>query len=203
MCRRLANSTLPALTGEVLKVLKHPNDLCSGSSPHTSGPLFSLQHGLDLLQSASNAAGRVETLKDFSLQKSERTSPNLESVSRVLSKMYFSSKQETLSRSLRVSHSMLMWDVLKYSLLSMEIAARCGKTHMTPAYGLDALYKELESSSGFTLSLLLKIIQSMRSKNSIHAIQRFIGIQCFADSICSTISMDDKSNTCWRGISSV
>lgn len=154
-----------------------------------------LQQGLALLQSVANAAGRVETLKGFPLQKFERTFPNLEPLSRTLSKMYFPNRQEMLLGSARLSHSMLMWDMLKYSLLSMEIAARCGRTHMKPTYGLDALYKELESSSGFTLSLLLKIVQSTRSKNSLHVLQRFRGIQSFAESICSAVSVDRGGHT--------
>lgn len=189
------------MPGEVQKVLKQSNDSSAGS-PHAPGfsyksseeiNLLRLQQGLALLQSAANAAVGVETLKGFPLHKNERMSPNLESVSRILSKMYFSSRQDKFLGSSRVSHPMLMWDVLKYSLLSMEIAARCGRTYMTPIYSLDALYKELESSSGFILSLLLKIVQSTRSKNFIHVLQRFRGIQSFADSICSAVSTDHNN----------
>lgn len=125
--------------------------------------------------------------------------PNLEPLSRTLSKMYFPSTQEKLSGSARISHSMLMWDMLKYSLLSMEISARSGRTHMTPTYGLDALYKELELSSGFTLSLLLKVVQSIRTKNSLHVLQRFIGIQSFAESVCHAVSMDHGSYSIGQG----
>ncbi|PON76120.1 TFIIE transcription factor [Trema orientale] len=203
VCRRLANSILPALPGESRKVLKQPNNSSEGSL-HAPGSLnksgeeinfLRLKQGLALLQSAANAAVGVKTLGGFCLRKNERMSPNLEPVSRILSKMYYSSKQDKFSGSSRVSHSMLMWDILKYSLLSMETAARCGKTYMTPTYSLDALYKELESSSGFILSLLLKIVQSTRSKNSLHVLQRFKGIQSFADSICSAVSMDHNNNT--------
>lgn len=200
VCRRLANSVLPALPGEFQKSLKQPTSLGTGSS-HAYCPSdmlgkeansLLLQQGLALLQFAANAAGRVETLKGFPLQRFGRTFPNLEPLSRTLSKMYFPNRQEKLLGSARLSHSMLMWDMVKYSLLSMEIAARCGRTHMTPTYGLDALYKELESSSGFTLSLLLKIVQSTRSKNSLHVLQRFRGIQSFAESICSAVSIDQS-----------
>lgn len=208
VCRRLANSVLPALPGEFQKVLKQPNNSSAGSplAPGSSDKsdeeinLLRLEQGLALLQSAANAAVGVETLKGFNLHKNERMSPNLERVSRVLSKMYFSSRQDKFFESSRVSHSMLMWDVLKYSLLSMEIAARCGRTYVTSTYGLDALYKELESSSGFLLSLLLQIVQSTRGKNSLHVLQRFRGIQNFADSICSAVSMDHNNNTSGPGI---
>lgn len=179
-----------------------PNDSNSGSL-YTLGHLYKsgedvsflrLRQGLALLQSAANATDRVVTLADFSLQKCEQISPNLESVSRVLSKMYFSSKQDKFLRSSRVNHSMLMWDVIKYSLLSMEIAARSGKTHLAPTYGLDALYNELESSTGFTLSLMLKAVLKAQTKNPLHTFQRYRGIHSFADSVCCSSSMEDNSS---------
>lgn len=163
--------------------------------------MLHLQRGLALLQSAADTACSVETLdKCFPHQNYQRTiGSNLQPVSRVLSKMYFSGRHDEVLGSSRVSPSLLMWDVLKYSLQSMEIAARCGRTHMTPTYSLDAMYKELESSSGFTLSLLLKIVQSMRSKNSVLVLQRFGGIRSFADSICFPGLTDHNSNACRPG----
>lgn len=209
VCRRLANSILPALPGESHKVLKQPSNL-SADSPHAPGPLnksseeinlLHLQQGLALLLSAADTACSVETLdKCFPHQNYQRTiGSNLQPVSRVLSKMYFSSRHDEVLGPSRVSPPLLMWDVLKYSLQSMEIAARCGRTHMTPTYSLDAMYKELESSSGFTLSLLLKIVQSMRSKNSVLVLQRFGGIRSFADSICFPGLTDHNSNACRPG----
>lgn len=209
VCRRLANSILPALPGESQKILKQSHD-SSARLPHAPGPsyksseeinLLHLHQGLALLQSAANAASSVESLnKCFPHQNYLRIiGPNLQPVSRVLSKMYFSSRQDKFLRSSRVSPPLLMWDVLKYSLQSMEIAARCGRTYTTPTYCLDALYKELESSSGFMLSLLLKVVQSTRRENSVLVLQRFGGIQSFAYSICPAGSVDHNGNACGPG----
>ncbi|KAL5549950.1 hypothetical protein UlMin_000126 [Ulmus minor] len=201
VCRRLANSVLPALPGECHKILRQPNSSSSSLSDKSSGgtSMLHFHQGLNLLQYAANTAGSVETLKGFPLQKFERVSPNLEPVSRDLAKMYFKNKQDKLLDSLRVSPSMLMWDTLKYSLQSMEIAARCGRKALAPTYGLNSLYKELESSSGFVLFLLLKIAQSIRSKNTLHVLQRFRGTQSFAGSICSAVSIDHGSSTWGSG----
>ncbi|KAF4388594.1 hypothetical protein G4B88_021505 [Cannabis sativa] len=201
VCRRLANSILPELPGECQKVLKQPHNPIAGSpdascsSRKTCEDMSSLhlQQGLALLHSAANVAFGLETLKGVPLDKNERTSPNLEPVTRVLSKMFLSNRQDKLVGSSRINHSMLMWDILKYSLQSMEIAARCGRTYTTPTYDLNVLYKELESSSGFILSLLLKVVQSTQSKNSLHVLQRYRGIQSFADSICSAVSLDHNN----------
>ncbi|TKY66028.1 E3 ubiquitin-protein ligase PRT6 [Spatholobus suberectus] len=108
--------------------------------------------------------------------------------------MYSPCKEEKLSRFARLNHSMLMWDTLKYSLTSMEIAARCGKTSFTPNFTLNALCEELKSSSGFILTLMLKLVQKTRSKNSLHVLQRFRGVQLFAESICSGVSLNYTNN---------
>ncbi|KAK7373743.1 hypothetical protein VNO80_07159 [Phaseolus coccineus] len=201
VCRRLANCVLPTLPGELKKPLKQ--SILSTDSINTAPPLaesseltylLRLHPGLKLLQSAANAVGKLKFLKSIPLHHIDRTRTNLENFLRVLSKMYSPCKEEKLSRFARMNHSMLMWDTLKYSLTSMEIAARCGKTSFTPNYALSALYEELKSSSGFILSLMLKLVQNTRSKNSLHVLQRFRGVQLFAESICAGVSPSYANN---------
>ncbi|KAK7255821.1 hypothetical protein RIF29_29243 [Crotalaria pallida] len=197
VCRRLVNCVLPTLPGELQKPFKQSIGLSIGLT-HTADPLAAssevtyslrLQQALKLVQSAASTVGKDKFLKAIPLRQIDKTRPNLESFSRVLSKMYFPGKQDKLSTFSRLNHSMLMWDTLNYSLMSMEIAARCGRTSLTPNLALSALYEELKSSSGFILSLLLKLVQKTRSKNSLHVLQRFRGIQLFAESICSGVSL--------------
>lgn len=196
VCRRLANCVLPTLPGELKKPLKQSIILSTGSI-NTAPPLaesseltysLRLQSGLKLLQSAATAVGKLKFLNSIPLHHIDRTRTNLENFLRVLSKMYSTCKEEKLSRFSRINYSMLMWDTLKYSLTSMEIAARCGKTSFTPNYALSALYEELKSSSGFIVSLMFKLVQKTRSKNSLHVLQRFKGVQLFAESICAGVS---------------
>ncbi|XP_058215168.1 E3 ubiquitin-protein ligase PRT6 [Rhododendron vialii] len=198
VCRGLANSILPALPGDAPKVFRPPmvstvnwSDATGHSTSATRETDFRLREAFSLLRSAADVAGRGEILKDVPVHRNGRIRPNLESMFRVLSGMYFPGKQDRISGSARVNHSMIMWDTLKYSLLSTEIAARCGRTSLTPNYGLNGLYKELNSSSGFILSLLLKIVQSTRSKNSLTVFLRLRGIQLFAESVCSGVSLDE------------
>lgn len=175
---------------------------CSGAAGHSTSATretdFRLREALSLLRSAADVAGSGEILKDFPVHRNGRIRPNLESMFRVLSGMYFPGKQDRISGSARVSHSVIMWDTLKYSLLSTEIAARCGRTSLTPNYSLNDLYKELSSSSGFILSLLLKIVQSTRSKNSLTVFLRLRGIQLFAESVCSGVSLDEFPSQIYR-----
>uniref|UniRef100_A0A5B7BIP5 E3 ubiquitin-protein ligase n=1 Tax=Davidia involucrata TaxID=16924 RepID=A0A5B7BIP5_DAVIN len=208
VCRGLANSVLPALPGDSQNIFKS-TVISTVSSSDAAGhftpsnreiDFLHLQEALSLLQTAADMAGRDEILKSFPMQQNGRIRPNLESVFRVLCQMYFPGKQDKICRSARVSHSMIMWDTLKYSLISTEIAARCGRTSLTPNYSLNALYKELKSSSGFILSLLLKIVRSTRTKNSLSVLLRLRGIQLFAESICSGVSLDEfPSSTCRQG----
>ncbi|KAM2518006.1 hypothetical protein PS1_032847 [Malus domestica] len=204
VCRRLANSVLPALP-EFLQVTKEP-PYSGVSSSHATGQLvksgdeinsLQLQQGLALLQSAAEASGKVGSLKGFPLRRCGRMTSDLEPIFQSLCKMYFLTKQDKLSGSARVNHPMLMWDTIKYSLLSTEIAARSGGKYATLSCGLSTLYKELESSR-FILSLLLKIVQSRR-KNSLHVLQRFIGIQSFTESILFGVSIDVGDETCGQG----
>ncbi|XP_057971426.1 E3 ubiquitin-protein ligase PRT6 [Malania oleifera] len=208
VCRRFANSVLPGLPGGSQKIWKKPKILSSTSKQFSGGlDLFSqgnvllkLRKALSLLQSAANVIGKDEIYKTFPMRRSGRVNPNLEPFFRVLCGMYFTGKEDKLSQSARVSQTMIMWDTLKYSLISMEVAARSSKIQLTPTYDLNALYKGLESSNGFILSLLLKTVQRMRSKNIIHVLQRFIGIQMFAESICSVTYMDEPpSGVCRHG----
>ena len=172
----------------------------TSSSCKPAEGISSLQQGLALLQSAANAGGKVGTLKDFPRRRCEQRNPNLEPISSLLSKMYFPTDLDKISGSDRVSHPMLMWDLVKYSLLSMEIASRSGGKYAAPSYSLNALYKELESSSRFILSLLLKLVQNT-CKNSLHVLQRFIATKSFADSTCFGISIVHGSKTSGQGTS--
>ncbi|KAG6769474.1 hypothetical protein POTOM_025112 [Populus tomentosa] len=201
VCRQLANSVLPSLPGDFQKVWRQPM-FSTVSSLHAVGALLSssegcdslqLQNALFLLKSAAKMVEKGDILKAIPLQRGEKMWPNLDSISRLLIKLYFPNRWDKFSGSARVNHSMIMWDTFKHSLVSMEIAARCGGTQMTPTYSLNALYNELKSTSGFTLSLLLKIVQNLRSKNPLHVLQRFRGIQLFAESICSGVPSDYPS----------
>ncbi|KAH9735929.1 E3 ubiquitin-protein ligase PRT6 [Citrus sinensis] len=207
VCRQLANSVLPALPWDLQRINEQPTvsgvglslDSSSSFTTREENTSFQLQQAVSLLQSASNVVGKADVIESFPLMKNEIMASNVEAVSRRMCKMYFQNKLDKFFGSARVNPSLIMWDALKYSLMSMEIAARSEKTSMTPIYDVNALDRELKSSSGFVLSLLLKVVQSMRSKNSLHVLQRFRGIQLFAESICSGTSIDNPGGRCKRG----
>ncbi|KAK8512296.1 hypothetical protein V6N12_032019 [Hibiscus sabdariffa] len=199
VCRRLANSVLPAANGTFQKVGRLPTTSTVGQvhslgSPRTKAICsLMLQQGLSLLQTAAKVVTRSDFFEAFSLHRKERTIRNLEPISRALSNMYFSKKQDRFLGSPRLSHPIILWDTLKYSLMSTEVAARSGKNSMTANYTLASLYKEFNSSSEFIFSLLLRVVQNLSCTNSLHALQRFRGLQLFAESICSCVSFDNHN----------
>ncbi|XP_052476579.1 E3 ubiquitin-protein ligase PRT6 isoform X1 [Gossypium raimondii] len=201
VCRRLANSILPAVNGTFQKAGKLPRTatvdqvhaLGSPSASNKATCSLLLQQGLSLLKTAAKVVRRSDFFEAFSLHRKERTIRNLEPVSRVLSKMYFSKKHDRFLGSPRLSHPIILWDTLKYSLMSTEIAARSGKNSMAANYTLASLYKEFNSSSEFIFSLLLRVVQNLSSTNSLCALQRLRGLQLLAESICSGVSFDYRS----------
>nr|XP_009623263.1 E3 ubiquitin-protein ligase PRT6-like isoform X1 [Nicotiana tomentosiformis] len=191
VCRGLANSVLPALPGDTKRLTQ---SVSTGPSDAVGPSALRFQEALFLLQSAADVAGSKEILHSFPLQQFGQMRINLESVVGVLCEMYFPDKDK-ISESGRLSHSLILFDTLKNSLVSTEIAARSVKTSLAPNYSLDALYKELKASNCFILALLLSIIQSTRTKNSLTVLLRLRGIQLFAESICSGTSADEPPDS--------
>ncbi|KAK6152463.1 hypothetical protein DH2020_015098 [Rehmannia glutinosa] len=157
-----------------------------------------LLDALSLLKRAANIAGSSESLKALPT-RNVKLKPNLEPIIRLLCGMYYPGQDKIIETG-RMSHSLILWDTLKYSLISAEIAARSGKSSLSPNYSLGALYKELNSSSCFILSLLLDVIQSTRTSNSQTVLLRFQGIQLFARSLCSSTYPNELSSySNWQG----
>lgn len=172
-----------------------------GPSPSSSGVVDALhfQKALFLLQGAADVSGSREIFQRLPIQQFGRKRVNLESLYRVLCGMYFPDNDK-ISESGRLSHSLILYDTLKYSLISTEIATRSGKTSLAPNYSLGSLYKELQTSNGFILALLLSIVQSTRMENSLTLLLRLRGIQLFAKSICTGNSADEISDPSAGGI---
>ncbi|PIA60262.1 hypothetical protein AQUCO_00300046v1 [Aquilegia coerulea] len=193
VCRRLANSVLPTVPGYFSQVHKQmiSSDVSSEATIDFAGAhVLRLAPALSLLGSAASMVGNGRVLQGFSLLRSQRMQPSLEPIFRKLCKMYFPDRCDKFSESGRVSHAMIFWDTLKYSLISTEIASRRGKHAEGSVSGIGNLYRELESSSGFVMSLLLQVVQSTRSESCLQVLLRFRAVQLFKESICSGVSID-------------
>ncbi|GAB2263939.1 hypothetical protein Droror1_Dr00026073 [Drosera rotundifolia] len=194
VCRRLANSILPAVARHCSEQLEQPTSSIAGPPCYddvvtaSSEKLICLQlkHAYSLLSNGSSVVLKDANFRVNPIEGHKRIGRNLEPAFRVLSGMYFPGK-DSFCKSGRASPSLLMWDMLKYSLVSTEIAARSGRTSISTTT-LDPFYKELKSSNEFALPLLLSIVQRTRSRNPLDVLLRFIGMQCFGSSICFGVS---------------
>ncbi|KAI3950096.1 hypothetical protein MKW98_008541 [Papaver atlanticum] len=202
LCRRLANSVLPAVSNNFSNLRKEIPSTSSGAGPiigslNSSGTnAFRLSPSLILLQSTSKNIGESR-MHVTTLDPNRKMQPTLDPILNILCRMYYPDKHEKFLASGRVSHSMVLWDILKYSLISTEIAARGVRSNMcsgskTSTSGLEVLYRDLESSSGFILSLLLQVVQNTRNENLLQVLQRSRAINLFAASICSGVSLDNE-----------
>ncbi|XP_076955336.1 E3 ubiquitin-protein ligase PRT6-like isoform X2 [Bidens hawaiensis] len=191
VCRGLANSVLPDLPREEAK-----NSWQSKSQnffPTDANDALLLRQSLSLLQAAADVSRSNEFLKAFPVQRKKKTDAELDSMIHSLCKMYFPENKK-ISGSSRLSESTIMWDTFKHSLISTEIAARSERTSSATNFSTRSLYKELRSSNGFILSLLLKIAQKTRVQNSLDGLLRLRCIQQFAKSICCADTLNDPPN---------
>ncbi|CAH8269786.1 unnamed protein product [Arabidopsis lyrata] len=191
-CRRLANSVLPACPGDLCSVSKLQDGPRTTDAPK---PSLWLSEALCLLRSAAEVIEDGDSGKTVTLQGDGPRRKDLKFVSKKLGDFYFPKRQEKTSKRLWLpQQSIVMWDTLKYSLISLEIGARCAKNSMLPVYSIDSMYEEFKTSTGIILSLLLRVVQSTKTKNAIHVRQRFVGMKHLAESICYGISSSSSSS---------
>ncbi|PKA61914.1 E3 ubiquitin-protein ligase UBR3 [Apostasia shenzhenica] len=194
VCRRFANSILPAVPSA--SYIFRSN--MKVSSRFSKVNVFHLPLALSLLQSADTMVGLGRFLEMLSPKLSEKNEPALEPAMQKLYMFYYPLDYNDLSASGRLSQSLVLWDTLRYSLVSTEIAARGRVRASSGSSAIQALYGELSSSSGFILLLLHRLAQSTRSSSTLEVLLRFRGIQLLVGSICfgkprdTTLSSLDK-----------
>nr|XP_010920582.1 E3 ubiquitin-protein ligase PRT6 [Elaeis guineensis]XP_010920583.1 E3 ubiquitin-protein ligase PRT6 [Elaeis guineensis] len=203
VCRRFANSILPAFPCTSNSAWRNmatsinsatPTNISSSISSDLVGGILCLPLALSILQSTSKVVGQSGFLEAYSGKPRETIEPALEPTLQKLFILYYPRSYGSLLASGRLSHSLILWDTLKYSIISTEIAAR-GRLNMHSTGSkscLESLYGELHSSSGFISSLLLHVAQSARSLNPLEVLLRFRSIQLLAGSICSGVSGDNN-----------
>ncbi|XP_078178382.1 proteolysis 6 isoform X3 [Carex rostrata] len=173
VCRRFANSILPA-SPHISSRFAHllPANLLTGTA---ASPL---SLALSLLQSASKTVGKESFLKTISILKTT-PDPSLEPSIKKLATLYFPQSSTKFSSDDRLSESLFLWDTMRYSIISTEIAARGRKKS-----SVEALNGELNSSSGFILSLLFGVARGARNLRCTEVLLRHKGLQLLAGSVC-------------------
>ncbi|KAK1298843.1 hypothetical protein QJS10_CPB14g00607 [Acorus calamus] len=202
VCRRFGNSILPSLPGDIdMRKRIMSSDVSSTSlagcstSSESENYVCLLSQALTLLQKTANMVGQSNFLS-LSGKLNERNEPALDPVLRKLCSMYFPDTSNKFLDSGFLSRSLYLWDTLLYTMSSTEISVRGKRVYSHSGSSipvLEPLYREIQSSSGFILSFLLRIAQKCRISNTVEAHLRFRGVQLFAGSICSGVSLDGNA----------
>jgi hypothetical protein len=162
------------------------------TTSHAKTTNLQFPRALSLLESAGKIVGQSKFLKALSGKLNDTTEPALEPSLRRLAMLYYYRGPSGFSASerKRLNPSLFLWDTLRYSVVSTEIASRGRMLSQSiePKSCLESLRGELNSSSGFILSLLFRVAHSARNLNRLEVLLRFEGIQLLAGSICSCIS---------------
>ncbi|KAL6626741.1 hypothetical protein ACP70R_030467 [Stipagrostis hirtigluma subsp. patula] len=197
VCRRFANSILPASPDFSSKTSRKVTTtfvqtMASETVATSDVTMSNLQfsRALSLLESAGKIVGQSKYLKALSGKANDTTEPALDPSLRRLAMLYYPRSHSSFSASERLNPSLFLWDTLRYSVVSTEIASR-GRMSSYSAESkscLESLRSELNSSSGFILSLLFRVAHSARNLNRLEILLRFEGIQLLAGSICSCVS---------------
>ncbi|XP_048561722.1 E3 ubiquitin-protein ligase PRT6-like [Triticum urartu] len=193
VCRRFANSILPA-SPDFSGITRKAMPTAQTMPTEAAATIHNLQfpRALALLESARKIVGQSTFLKAFPGNVNDTAEPALDPSLRRLTMLYYPRSKSSFSASERLSPSLFLWETLRYSVISTEIASRDRmSSYSTQSKScLESLRSELNSSSGFILSLLFRVSHSARVLNRREVLLRFEGIQLLAGSICSGISGD-------------
>uniref|UniRef100_A0A0E0JE11 E3 ubiquitin-protein ligase n=1 Tax=Oryza punctata TaxID=4537 RepID=A0A0E0JE11_ORYPU len=197
VCRRFANSILPAspdFSSKSLRKMMPSVQIPSEAPPAASWMTTSnlqFTHALWLLETAGKIVGQSKFLKALSGKVNDTTEPALDPSLRRLCMLYYRRSHNSFSASERLNPSLFLWDTLRYSVVSTEIASR-GRiaSHFESKSCIESLRHELNSSNGFILSLLFRVAHSARNLNRLEVLLRFEGLQLLASSICYGTSGD-------------
>ncbi|CAM0878719.1 unnamed protein product [Alopecurus aequalis] len=198
VCRRFANSILPAspdlssITRKAMPTVQTMQPEAAATTSDVTINNSQFPRALALLESAKKIVGQSTFLKAFPGNVNDTTEPALDPSLRRLTMLYYPRSKSSFWQSERLSPSLFLWETLRYSVISTEIASRGRMPSYSPQPKscLESLRSELNSSSGFILSLLFRVSHSARVLNRREVLLRYEGIQLLAGSICSGISGD-------------
>ncbi|KAJ0962441.1 hypothetical protein J5N97_030269 [Dioscorea zingiberensis] len=150
VCRRFANSILPInlVSGNtsqrpVMPFSGGPTSLqVTSTSADLSAYVLHLPLALTLLQSTAKMVGECRFLKFYSGKLSETIEPASEHAIRKLCMLQYPHSYGSLISSVRLSHSLMLWNALMYSLISMEIASRGKNPHQAGDINLSSTDKQ-------------------------------------------------------------
>ncbi|XP_024515044.1 E3 ubiquitin-protein ligase PRT6 [Selaginella moellendorffii] len=191
VCRRLSNSILPVLDP-------------SARTPFVADAVegFRLEQACSLMVSAQELVARPGFRNSVSRKLADPLRMVLESVSKRLSALYCLEKEKLYTSEGRNCQGLFLWDLLRYSIMSAELAARTRSLILgnhDAASRLVALEEASEASRGSTLPLLSLAANLTLTHSRQIVLLRSRGMQLMVGSVCHGTSLDFLSEPMSKG----
>ena len=203
VCRRLANSVLPYIPESMsIPSYAFPDESVSGNQTRsmdddmidiTPKSLVAVSgishviHAITLLHNAEELVWKAGFRKAISKPLPKTVKAVFDGLFLRLCGLYFPGRDVTTkSNYCRVSQSLLLWDVLRYTIMSAELASRTGKENRIYALSKTALNEPV-------LPLLVWAAKIIRSQNRQSVLLRSRGMQLLVGSISFGGSRDSLS----------
>ncbi|KAG6540804.1 hypothetical protein Mapa_017828 [Marchantia paleacea] len=206
VCRRLANSILPAFSGNAipdnqsralnprealqLRSCGVESKVCKVES--SSSTSLQLDQAFRVLLNAESLVNKTGFRKAVNTQLSDSIKGALETLAIRLYGLFHPDKDHlSVQAHGRVPQSLHLWDVFRYSLMSSELAARTRqRTTQGSLSGLVVLEEGGDGAKGSILPLLLQAAKETQGQSRQVVLLRSRGLQLLVDSIIHGVTRD-------------
>eukprot|EP00250_Pteridium_aquilinum_P003618 c13921_g1_i1 orf=503-7018(-) len=207
VCRRLANSVLPYISetssphavGE-----EQATSVANGpQSPPGAFPLglvSQVPQAMHLLCNAEELAWLSGFRKAVSRPLSKTLKSTFDSLFWRLYGLYFTGRESNSRHNCnRVSQSLLLWNVFRYTIISVELASRTREDALmlNSENNIQALWKSTEK--GCVLPVLLRAAKAIQNQNRQSLLLRARGMQLLVGSVCFGVSKDSMAEPSMPG----
>jgi hypothetical protein len=165
--------------------------------------MVQLSQAFILLSNAENLVSKAGFRKAVTTQLPDSIKGALDTLAVRLHGLFNPDKEHVGGASGKVSQSLHVWDVFRYSLMSAELAARTQQTSSSvqgALGGLSVLQEVVDASRGSVFPLLMQAAQALQGQSRQVVLLRSRGMQLLADSVLNGVSRDLFSEKSVQGM---
>ncbi|KAH7287171.1 hypothetical protein KP509_32G041800 [Ceratopteris richardii] len=198
VCRRLANSVLP-FTPEisVSDAIKEEQGIavpCLEFSPPSSAKVNLVANALGLLYNAEELVWKSGFRKAIAKPLSRGLKAAFDSLFWKLFDLHFPGRgRKHVNTRNRVSQSLLLWNVLRYTVLSAELSCRSQEDAINSEHTLGVLLQHADEN--YILQVLLRAARVLQNRNRQSILLRARGMQLLVGAICLGVSEDSLTDS--------
>ncbi|KAH7292156.1 hypothetical protein KP509_29G053500 [Ceratopteris richardii] len=199
VCRRLANTVLPCIpeTSVPDAILEEQDisvsciDICPRSS---SARLNLVPNALSLLHNSEELVWKAGFRKAVAKPLPRGLKAALDSLFWKLFSLHFPGRGKRHRKNCnRVSQSLLLWNVLRYTILSAELSSRHQEAALDSEHTLGALLQHADKRS--ILPVLLRAAKAVQNQNRQSVLLRARGMQLLVGAVCLGVSEDSLTES--------